>query len=171
MGPTWGPSGSCRPQMGPMLARNYFDAFVQDCSNASALAMELMQSCTKPSIWYVIIDSLTLKDVVMILKLQSPNACHGLISWTLFVNIGPRLMQQNTFDDKSTLVHVVVRCRQATKQFLSQYWSRYKSLYGITGPQRVHTNLSHCHCRQQTGNSLVANIKSGTLSHTRLTSN
>ena len=26
-----------------------FDGLVQDCSNSSALAMELLQSCTKPS--------------------------------------------------------------------------------------------------------------------------
>ena len=29
---------------------NYIDGLVQDCSNSSALAMELLQSCTKPSI-------------------------------------------------------------------------------------------------------------------------
>ena len=28
-----------------------FDGLVQDCSNSSALAMELVQSCTEPSIW------------------------------------------------------------------------------------------------------------------------
>ena len=28
----------------------YIDGSVQDCSNSSALAMELLQSCTKPSI-------------------------------------------------------------------------------------------------------------------------
>ena len=28
----------------------YFDGLVQDCSNSSAVAMELLQSCTKPSI-------------------------------------------------------------------------------------------------------------------------
>ena len=27
------------------------DGLVQDCSNSDALAMELLQSCTKPSIW------------------------------------------------------------------------------------------------------------------------
>ena len=30
----------------------HFDGLVQDCSNSSALAMELLQSCTKASIWY-----------------------------------------------------------------------------------------------------------------------
>ena len=32
----------------------YADSLVQDCSNSSALAMELLQSCTKPSIHYSI---------------------------------------------------------------------------------------------------------------------
>ena len=30
------------------------DGLVPDCSNSSALAMELLQSCTKPSIWFSI---------------------------------------------------------------------------------------------------------------------
>ena len=30
-----------------------FDGLVQDCSNSSALAMELLQSCAKPSSWSV----------------------------------------------------------------------------------------------------------------------
>ena len=29
----------------------YIDGLVQDCSNSSALAMELLQSCAKPSIY------------------------------------------------------------------------------------------------------------------------
>ena len=31
--------------------RHHVDALVQDCNNSSALAMELLQSCTKPSMW------------------------------------------------------------------------------------------------------------------------
>ena len=31
--------------------QSHIDALVQDCSNASALAMELLQSCTKPLIY------------------------------------------------------------------------------------------------------------------------
>ena len=30
-----------------------FDGFVQDCSDSIALAMELLQSCTKPPIWHI----------------------------------------------------------------------------------------------------------------------
>ena len=36
----------------------YFDGWVQDCSNSSALAIELRQSCTKPSIsWGILITT------------------------------------------------------------------------------------------------------------------
>ena len=37
-------------EMGKMILKGYFDGLVQDCSNSSALAMELLQSCTKSSI-------------------------------------------------------------------------------------------------------------------------
>ena len=30
---------------------DHFDDLVQDCSNSSANALELLQSCTKPSSW------------------------------------------------------------------------------------------------------------------------
>ena len=30
---------------------SYMDSLVQDCSNSSADALELLQSCAKPSIW------------------------------------------------------------------------------------------------------------------------
>ena len=32
------------------IIQKHIDGLVQDCSNSSALAMELLQSCTKPSI-------------------------------------------------------------------------------------------------------------------------
>ena len=43
-----------KPLAESMLTRftdAYIDGLVQDCSNFSALAMELLQSCTKPSIY------------------------------------------------------------------------------------------------------------------------
>ena len=40
-----------------MCRLSYIDGLVQDCSNSSALAMELLQSCTKPSICAVYIQS------------------------------------------------------------------------------------------------------------------
>ena len=41
--------GSCHAEL---IVENieHIDGLVQDCSNSSALAMELLQSCTKPSI-------------------------------------------------------------------------------------------------------------------------
>ena len=67
MGPTWVPSVADRTQVGPMLVpwtllsgtidflKLHVDGLAQDCSNSSALAMELPQSCAKcakPLIWY-----------------------------------------------------------------------------------------------------------------------
>ena len=36
-----------------LLSWNYIDGLVQDCSNSSALAMELLQSCAKSSVLYL----------------------------------------------------------------------------------------------------------------------
>ena len=35
-----------------MNGKEHFDGLVQDCSNSIANALELLQFCTKPSIWY-----------------------------------------------------------------------------------------------------------------------
>ena len=35
-----------------MIDIEYTDGVVQDCGNSSALAMELLKCCTKPSLWY-----------------------------------------------------------------------------------------------------------------------
>ena len=40
-------------------------------------------------------------------------------------------------EDKSTLVHVMVWCRQATSHYLSQCWPRSLPPYGVTRPQWV----------------------------------
>ena len=37
----------------PKDGQQHIDGLVQDCSNSSASAMELLQSCTKPSIYIV----------------------------------------------------------------------------------------------------------------------
>ena len=43
--------GVCSPNLQTVKegGQDYFNDLVQDCSNSSALAMELLQSCTKPS--------------------------------------------------------------------------------------------------------------------------
>ena len=47
-----------------MLQQNnkYIDGLVQDCSNSSALAIELLQSCTKPYIYIYIYNCPTLLE-------------------------------------------------------------------------------------------------------------
>ena len=42
----------------------YIKGLVQDCSNFSALAMELLQSCTQPPIWFFNIDQVRLIDII-----------------------------------------------------------------------------------------------------------
>ena len=39
------------------VIHHYFDGLVQDCSISSALAMEILQSCTKPSILLSLLNS------------------------------------------------------------------------------------------------------------------
>ena len=49
-----------------------------------------------------------------------------------------RWMPEDLTDDKSTLVQVMVGCRQATSHYLNQCcWPSSLSSYGITGPQWV----------------------------------
>ena len=49
--PTGGPSVWSLSWIIKLTDSSHIDGLVQDCSNSSALAMELLQSCTKPSIW------------------------------------------------------------------------------------------------------------------------
>ena len=46
-----------------------------------------------------------------------------------------RRIPQNLTDDKSTLVPVMVWCRQATSHNLNHCWPRSPTPYGVTGPQ------------------------------------
>ena len=43
-----------------------------------------------------------------------------------------RLMSLDLTDDKSTLVQVMAWCRQATSHYLSQWWPKSLSPYGVT---------------------------------------
>ena len=57
--------------------------------------------------------------------------------WDICVKIALKLMSLDLIDDKSTLVQVMACCRQATSHYLSQYWPRSMSPYGVTRPQWV----------------------------------
>ena len=55
--------------------------------------------------------------------------------------IALRWMPLDLTDDKSTLIQVMVWCRQATSHYLSQCWPRSVSPNGITRPQWVNLHL------------------------------
>ena len=48
-----------------------------------------------------------------------------------------RWMSWDLAEDRSTSVQAMAWCRQATSHYLSQYWPRYVSPYGITRAQWV----------------------------------
>ena len=60
--------------------------------------------------------------------------------WGIFCKIALRWMSVDLTDDKSTLVQVMARWRQATSHYLGQCWPRSMSLYGVTRPQWVLTH-------------------------------
>ena len=62
--------------------------------------------------------------------------------WGISHEIALRWMPLNLTDDKSTLVQVMVWCRQATSHYLSQCWPRSLSPYDVTRPQWVNS-LTH----------------------------
>ena len=57
--------------------------------------------------------------------------------WGISHEIALRWMSLDLTDDKSTLVQVMARCRQATSHYLSQCWPRSLLPYGVTRPQWV----------------------------------
>ena len=57
--------------------------------------------------------------------------------WGISSELAFRWMSLYLTDDKSTLVHVMAWCRQATSHYLSQCWPSSLPPYGITKPQWV----------------------------------
>ena len=55
-----------------MFKRVYIDGLVQDCSNSSALAMELLHSCTKPSISFTNIEIAGVVEI-LIVEVRDPS--------------------------------------------------------------------------------------------------
>ena len=62
--------------------------------------------------------------------------------WGISCELALRWMSLDLTDDKSTLVQVVAWCRQATSHYLSQYWLRSLSPYGITRPHAQWVNTA-----------------------------
>ena len=70
--------------------------------------------------------------------------------------IALRWMSQNLTNEKSTLVQVMVWCRQATSHYLSQCWPRSMLQYGVTRPQWVNSSpLSATYMHQGIRSALV----------------
>ena len=106
---------------------------MQDCSNSSANALDLLQSCINslaPGGFENIIQNVFFKLISWIDTLS--NSCETAL----------RSMPQNPSDDKSTLVQVMAWCRQAASHYLSQCCPRSLSPYGVTRPQWVKPSLN-----------------------------
>ena len=54
----------------------HIDGLVQDCTNSIANALELLQSCTKPSTWYV--NSTVVHCFVVVILPFIGHTCHSL---------------------------------------------------------------------------------------------
>ena len=57
--------------------------------------------------------------------------------WGISCEIALVWMPMDFTDDQSTLVQVMVWCRQATSHYLSQCWPSSMSPYGVTRPQWI----------------------------------
>ena len=57
--------------------------------------------------------------------------------WSISCKTVLKLMPMDLTDGKSTLVHVMAWCRQATSHYLSQCWPRFMPPYGVTRPQWI----------------------------------
>ena len=57
--------------------------------------------------------------------------------WGISCELALRWMSLDLTDEKSTLVQVMAWCHQATSHYLSQWWPRSLSPYGVARPQWV----------------------------------
>ena len=69
-------------------------------------------------------------------------------------------MPHNFTPEKSTLVQVMVWCRQATNHYLSQCWPRSVSPYGITRPQWVNITTIWSVCQPWTQRLMLSSMRS-----------
>ena len=62
-----------------------------------------------------------------------------IYGWGICCEIALIWMSLDLTDDQSTLVQVMAWCRYATSHYLSQFWPRSLSPYGVTRPQWVNS--------------------------------
>ena len=136
------PSGAAIPAGRVMIkCRLHIDGLVQDCSNSSALALELLQSCTKPSIysgtWWV-----------------KPFLAKSLYhTWNIFTHW---LRPCQNPDRRWALVPLTASrrsavCRHASRSVDRQWWTSQQSQFTLRGPGSIMKLNSHLitkpHCQ------------------------
>ena len=127
MQPTWGPPGSCRPQMGPTMhtdsrwqVSDYMADYIPysisygNLTVVNSLAPGRSECDSKNVIFNLVL-------LIGIFRSSHDNAL--------------RWMPQDLADDQSTLVRVISWCRQATSHDLNQCWPTSLLPYGVTRPQ------------------------------------
>ena len=79
---------------------HHIDSLEQGCSNSSALAMKLLQSCTEPSILFALLCAVFLRDTVMLRSTQTSlltaENIFSVFSCKYFVHLSMKLMIINT---------------------------------------------------------------------------
>ena len=171
--------------------RPYIAGLVQDCSNSIANALELLQSCTKPAIYalllhlfiaaissfmftwmwhwviYLLWNELIYSLAPGISECESENVNFNLVLLIDFFRFShdnaPRWMPQDLTDAKSALVQVIAWCRQATSHYLSQWCLSSLSPYGVASPQWV--NILIALWSLETLNNLQNTIKNKIILH------
>ena len=114
MGPTWGPPGADRTQVGPMWATRKLLSGI--CSTSSVLAMVILQSCTKPSILWTFIIYLTRSSQFSIVK-------HLERSWTSLWDITYKTIQS---------IWASAVSKSATDHLWWSLWQRLHALIRIS---------------------------------------
>ena len=90
---------------------------------------------------WIILTHWPLGDLNKILDKQFSNLFQWLKGELSLVKFALNWMSLDLTEDKSTLVQVMAWCRQAASHYLSQYWPRSVSPYGVIKPQWV--NFKH----------------------------
>ena len=136
-----------------LAGQQQIDGLVQDCSNSSTLAMELLRSWAKPSRWSATIVFIycwaryqpmreyvnSLSPVKCGYDLECVNYEHNLGIYILSnqVNITLEWMPEDVVDNKSTSVPVIAWCREATSHYMNEFWLRTSKPYDVTRAQSV----------------------------------
>ena len=175
MGPTWLLSAPDGPHVGPMNLAIRVHSY--GWSSTSYDTKKRKRKCAMwlyINWWYNYMKSMHNKTVCIIdgtcsscFNISASGRCKSYfqcvasdhVLWVKFMRnfceIYLRWMPKITWDDKPTLAQFMAWCREATKLYLTECWSKSLSPYGAMGPQWVtstprvtikrSTQLSLCH--------------------------